>query len=189
MIPCYLRVPTCAYQIGECVLDRHGTLDIPETMARTDIERLLEHLSGCGFDGEREETADILSVSIPDDGFTEAALENLKRLIKNKSELFKKAFHTENTGVEITDGAIIFNWFPFTSEPDEVYAYTTFTEKLCDMAKRLKRVSDKVTETDNDKYAFRCFLLRLGFIGAEYKTARKVLLKNLTGNSAFRYID
>lgn len=43
-----------------------------------------------------------------------------------------------------------------------------------------------VVETGNDKYAFRCFLLRLGFIGDEYKIARKVLLKNLTGNSAFR---
>ena len=48
-----------------------------------------------------------------------------------------------------------------------------------------KRVSSKPTETDNDKYAFRCFLLRLGFIGKEYKTARKILLRNLTGNSAF----
>ena len=39
---------------------------------------------------------------------------------------------------------------------------------------------------DNEKYAFRCFLLRLGFIGAEYKAARKVLLRNLTGSSAFK---
>ena len=41
-------------------------------------------------------------------------------------------------------------------------------------------------ETDNDKYAFRCFLLRLGFIGSEYKSERKILLRNLTGSSAFR---
>jgi hypothetical protein len=55
------------------------------------------------------------------------------------------------------------------------------------MAKDAKRVSSKPTETDNDKYAFRCFLLRIGFIGKEYKTARKILLRNLTGNSAFCY--
>lgn len=55
------------------------------------------------------------------------------------------------------------------------------------MARSMKRVSGKPTETDNDKYAFRCFLLRLGFIGDEYKAARKILLKNLTGNSAFRH--
>ena len=39
---------------------------------------------------------------------------------------------------------------------------------------------------DNEKYAFRCFLLRLGFIGTEYKTERKILLRNLSGSSAFK---
>ena len=56
------------------------------------------------------------------------------------------------------------------------------------MARDAKRVSSKPTETDNDKYAFRCFLLRLGFIGKEYTTARKILLRNLTGNSTFRSV-
>ena len=56
-------------------------------------------------------------------------------------------------------------------------------ESLTDMARDAKRVSSKLTETDNDNYAFRCFLLRLGFIGKEYKTARKILLRKLTGNS------
>ena len=41
-------------------------------------------------------------------------------------------------------------------------------------------------EVENEKYAFRCFLLRLGFIGAEYKNALKILLRNLSGNAAFR---
>jgi hypothetical protein len=39
---------------------------------------------------------------------------------------------------------------------------------------------------ENEKYTFRCFLLRLGFIGEEYKETRKVLLKNLSGSSAFK---
>ena len=54
------------------------------------------------------------------------------------------------------------------------------------MARNQKRVTAKEKETDNDKYAFRCFLLRLGFIGADYKTERKILLRNLSGSSAFR---
>ena len=54
------------------------------------------------------------------------------------------------------------------------------------MARNAKRVVAKEKETDNDKYAFRCFLLRLGFIGAEFKTERKILLRNLVGSSAFR---
>jgi len=61
-----------------------------------------------------------------------------------------------------------------------------FICKLCEMARNQKRVVAKEKPADNDKYAFRCFLLRLGFIGAEYKAERKILLRNLTGSSAFK---
>ena len=54
------------------------------------------------------------------------------------------------------------------------------------MAKEAKRVPATEKPTNNEKYAFRCFLLRLGFIGNEYKTYRKVLLKTLTGSAAFK---
>lgn len=49
-----------------------------------------------------------------------------------------------------------------------------------------KRISATEKLADNEKYAFRCFLLRLGFIGAEYKDERKILLENFTGSSAFK---
>ena len=65
-------------------------------------------------------------------------------------------------------------------------AYDTFICKLCEMARNQKRVNGTEKQVDNEKYAFRCFLLRLGFIGNEYKTERKILLKNLTGSSAFK---
>jgi len=65
-------------------------------------------------------------------------------------------------------------------------AYDTFICKLCEMARNQKRVVAKEKSTNNDKYSFRCFLLRLGFIGEEYKSERKILLRNLTGSSAFR---
>lgn len=54
------------------------------------------------------------------------------------------------------------------------------------MARNQKRITAKEKPTDNDKYAFRCFLLRLGFIGTEFKDERKVLLRSLSGNSAFK---
>ena len=54
------------------------------------------------------------------------------------------------------------------------------------MAKKQKRVTAKEKQLDNEKYAFRCFLLRLGFIGNEYKQERKILLRNLDGSSAFK---
>lgn len=61
-----------------------------------------------------------------------------------------------------------------------------FITALVDMAKNQKRITAKEKTVDNEKYAFRCFLLRLGFIGAEYKADRKILLRNLSGSSAFK---
>ena len=54
------------------------------------------------------------------------------------------------------------------------------------MSVKAKRVTAKEKKVDNDKYAFRGFLLRLGFIGAEFKAERKILLQNLTGSAAFK---
>lgn len=57
---------------------------------------------------------------------------------------------------------------------------------MCKMAKGQKRVVAKECAADNEKFAMRLFLIRLGFIGDEYKTARRILLRNLTGNSSWR---
>ena len=54
------------------------------------------------------------------------------------------------------------------------------------MSVTVRNISAKEKDIENEKYAFRCFLLRLGFIGTEFKGERKVLLKNLTGSSAFK---
>ena len=60
----------------------------------------------------------------------------------------------------------------------------SFTPEALNNLHSLIAAKDKVAS--NDKYAFRCFLLRLGFIGAEYKEERKILLRNLAGNGAFK---
>ena len=189
IIPCYLRLPTCAYQIGECILDRDGALKIPESVDSQTLERILTHLEVCGFSGAVEPERDILTVSVPLDSLTEKAVANLKQLTHNKSELLKRAFNTDSIDIKITSDAIEFPWFQYTEDPDAVDAYTEFISRLCDMAKSLKYVRAGSPENDNDKYAFRCFLLRLGFIGAEHKIARRILLRNLTGNSAFRHCN
>ena len=66
----------------------------------------------------------------------------------------------------------------------------SYEEKRKRMEKSSRTDACNATEKDvtNEKYAFRCFLLRLGFIGAEYKADRKILLKNLTGSSAFKTV-
>lgn len=71
-------------------------------------------------------------------------------------------------------------------DADRIKAYTQLVGLLSEYAKTVKHSSTKVKPADNEKYAFRVFLLRLGMIGDEYKVARKVLLENLDGNSAFK---
>ena len=186
-VPCYQKAPSLAYKIGDCTLERDGTLCIPDSVDRETVSSLLEHLKGKGFTGEAEQTEHRLTVSIPKESFTPEALENLAKLVENKGGLMARAFKVDEIRLTVTEDVVSFPWFPFAANSDEAAAYTEFVEKLCGMARQMKRVSGKPTETDNDKYAFRCFLLRLGFIGDEYKAARKILLRNLTGNSAFRH--
>ena len=189
--PHYERVPSCAYDIAGYRLDKEGVLHIPEGAEETAKDLILQ-LRERGFQDDAEITEEVpvqqdkLTIVIPRESITDMALENLQKIIANKQTLFQRAFRTDSTEIEITEEKISFLWFPYTADSDEIVAYTQFITRLCDMARDAKRVSSKPTETDNDKYAFRCFLLRLGFIGKEYKTARKILLRNLTGNSAFR---
>lgn len=125
-------------------------------------------------------------IEMPRSSFTDIALDNLERLVESKSSLIKKALGAEMLELEITDDKVGFPWFGDGTDPDSVKAYTHFVTALCEMARVQKRVTAKEKETDNDKYAFRCFLLRLGFIGAAYKEERKILLRNLTGSAAFK---
>ena len=118
--------------------------------------------------------------------FTDTALENLRKLVDAKAALIKKALAVESLPVEADGEKVSFPWFTDGQDGDSAKAYTHFITALCDMARKQKRVTAKERPADNEKYAFRCFLLRLGFIGEEYKGERKVLLKNLSGNGSFK---
>ena len=189
--PHYERVPSCAYDIAGYRLDKEGVLYIPDGTEKEIVEDLIRQLREHGFQDDMEITEEVpvqqdkLTIAIPKESLTDTAMENLQKIIVNKQTLFQRAFRTDSTEIEITEEKINFSWFPYTTDSDEI---AQFISRLCDTARDAKRVSSKPTETDNDKYAFRCFLLRLGFIWKEYKTARKILLRNLTGNSAFRSI-
>lgn len=183
-IPRYLGVPTYNYQIGDCILERDGTLTISDNI---DAMTLLNHLKEHGWKSEETE-ADCLTLSVPRDTLPDEKIAVLEQIIAGKASLLKKAIGTDTLTVKISDKKISFPWFPYTQDSDEIRAYTELVTKLCEMASRQKRTGT-VKNTDNEKYTFRCFLLRLGMIGTEYKITRRILLRNLTGNSAFRHID
>lgn len=72
------------------------------------------------------------------------------------------------------------------ADNDNIIITDADVRELCKVANNSKWINSKKKEVDNEKYAFRCFLLRLGFIGDEFKADRKILLKNLDGSSAFK---
>ena len=110
---------------------------------------------------------------------------NLTNLLEAKGELIKKALGVDDLGIEVKEDRVAFPWFS-EADPESIKAYPHFISALCKMSMDQQRITAKAKDVDNEKYAFRCFLLRLGFIGAEYKAERKVLLKNLSGSSAFK---
>lgn len=193
----YLGMPSMAYEVGDFTIDKNGNLELRSHADSEEIERVAAHLASEGFIAEEEtsategkQTADNeefgLTVSMPRSNFTEKALENLKALIEAKGELIRHALDVEDLPIEVSEDEVSFPWFEALPAADEVKAYNHFISALCEMAINQKRITVKEKEVENEKYAFRCFLLRLGFIGKEYKEERKILIRNLTGSSAFK---
>ena len=209
----YLGAPTFAYQVDYFTIEKDGTFEFDDRADSEEIENLLEQLAQRGFEGTAPETTDIAPESPdtaaeseteevsaetettqhkPTQGETCESIDltitgNLTKLLEAKGSLIKKALGVDELGFEINEESktICFPWFGEVSI-DEAMAYTHFVNALCKMTKEAKRVTAKEKEVDNEKYAFRCFLLRLGFIGTEYKAKRKILLRNLSGSSAFK---
>ena len=110
-VPCYQKAPSLAYKIGDCTLERDGTLRIPDSVNRGTVNSLLEHLKEKGFTGEAEQTEDRLTVSMPKASFTQGALENLAKLVENKGGLMARAFQAEEIRLTVTEDAVSFPWF------------------------------------------------------------------------------
>lgn len=190
----YSGAPSFAYEVDYFTIDRNGTLFFDDRADSQEIENLLEGLVSRGFTFEQannptqgEQCGDNgLVIEMPIDGFTNTAFANLERLIDSKGSLIKKALGVNSLPIEKTENKVAFPWFPYEATADEVKSYAHFVSALCEMAKSQKRITASAKEVDNEKYAFRCFLLRLGFIGSEYKAQRKILLSKLTGSSAFK---
>ena len=182
----YLGVPSCAYQVDNFTISKDGILSFDDHTNSREGEQLIERLSEMGFEAEIEEVTDGLCIELPLKDTTEAAIDNLRRMVDSKATLIKKALGADSLESEITEERIRFPWFDRIPEPEVISATAHFLGHMLDAAKSHKRVTAKEKETDNEKYAFRCFLLRLGFIGDEFKETRRTLLRNLTGSAAFR---
>ena len=190
----YLGVPSYAYEIGNYTVGRNGELEFGDF---DDIDEVAPIVDACVMatgitpaeweeskDAEETETegAMELTVTIP---FTKVNVGNLTSLLEAKGSLIKDALGITDLRFEMNEDSVSFPWFSKV-EPEEAMTYTKFITAICEMTMKQKRITAKPKENENEKYAFRCFLLRLGFIGDEYKADRKLLLSKLNGSSAFK---
>lgn len=191
----YKGMPSAAYEVADITISKDGTVSYDERTEESTIKTILEQTAAAGFAAELDAApataeTDIsavakdtsLVISFPAD---KVNLENLRKLLESKSDLIKKALEVEDFPIEEHDDQVSFPWWPSMPDFDAITAYTTFLSALCKMSKEQKRITAKAKPIDNEKYTFRCFLLRLGFIGDEYKQSRKILCRYLCGNSSY----
>ena len=135
-----------------------------------------------------EDKPENLTIEIPRNTLSDTAYLNLQKIIASKATLLKQALETETLEIRETAEKLCFPWFTLhDGVTGEVDAYTKLITAMVEMAKKQKRVVATERPLENAKFTMRIFLIRLGFIGDEYKTARKILLRNLTGDSSWRH--
>ena len=208
----YKFTPTYAFDIDYFTVTRDGALEFDDRADSEEVEAVLEALAAAGFTGISEEPAkepeaetapetvedaadeadtaeetapEGLTVSLPKDGFTEESISNLRRLVESKATLIKKALGTDRITIDTDGDRVSFPWWDAMPTPEETQAYMSFIAALCKMAKEAKRVTATEKDSESEKYTFRCFLLRLGFIGSDSKAQRKILMQRLSGSAAF----
>ena len=187
----YQYMPTCAYKIGrDYTVTKEGNLEISDTADSKEAEHLLAELESRGFDvpmAEETDEENSLTVEMPLELVDDSTIDRLRKIVENKGELFKEAFKTDNLEIIVEEDKVCFPWFT-VEQYDDTSAYCTFISMLCEFAKNQSRINNKPDTSDNPKYTMRCYLLRLGMIGVDYKVARKVILRNLDGSAAFRKV-
>jgi len=195
----YLGAPDFKYQVGNYIIDRHGTV-----FGEYD-ERLFAQLLECGFaspietsddantsetemvegTAEPETEADTISITIPLDGFTPETLDNLCKMVIAKEPLIEKALGVESIPIRVLENGIEFPWFT-AEHANDMMAYAQFISALCTTAKEKKRVTAKPQEHfENERFTLRVWLIGLGLVGGQYSRIRQLLTKPLSGNGAY----
>lgn len=202
----YLGAPRFDYQVGGYIIHKDGSVDADDLMDAKEIGLTLHALRAKGFIatnsewGQMEEAPaekelpesirheDGIALSFSKEGLSAESIANVRKLIAAKAPLIKLALELDELPIEEEDDKLTFTWLPITAPHEMVEATAQLLAAILKLVKRLKRVTVVERETDNPRYTFRCFLLRLGFIGDEYRTTRKYLMKGMPGNGSQRHM-
>lgn len=184
--PVYAGAPSFAYKVGNYTVDKTGDIICPDSLTPDLANHILDGLRTAGFEPESIEQ-DRLTISLPRQNYSDEDIAKLRQIIANKKPLFMRALQADDLPLTLTDESIDFPWFQREGLDGEVDAYGYFVTALAEMAKAQTRILDKPYTDDNDKFAMRLFLVRLGLKGEQYKQTRQLLMRNLSGNTAWRY--
>jgi len=207
----YAGPPSFAYRVGDISIDRNSLVKMPINERSEDV---LQALKEKGVTTESEGIVTILmkqhtgvslrnlvNIIASKDRLLQAALGRTASTLPLPLVELVNSIRLEDAGdfAEVVRGqdtgglsfdfkrkTIGFSFFNASLELETVKAYAALCSALDEQAKKQKHASFQQKDTENQKYTFRCFLLRLGFIGDELKAERKVLMANLEGNGAFR---
>ena len=183
--PVYRGAPSFSYTVGNYTVDRNGAVICPDTAPREILRQLVENLKKRGFTPV-ESGLDAITISLPIQGIDDPTINRLRNLVSSKATVLKSALETTELPIELDSEKISFPWFTYHGIDGEVDAYQKLVFALIETAKKLKYVSETEKPQENLKYTMRLFLVRLGFVGEEYKQARKILLRNLSGNCSWK---
>ena len=202
----YTKVPRCAYEVGPYTIEKDGSITVAEDAdlaplqaladeglvepfeapatepaaeeAEADYTRagLLNKALGTGFRVDEE-----LIEALKDDACT-LTTESLLQAIRDFEAEHGKAID----GLTFTPEGITFSSLPETTDAEKLRTFTILAGMMNKQALDQKRIQAKAVNDENEKYALRIWLTRLGMNGSEFKEARKVLMANLTGHCAFR---
>lgn len=117
----------------------------------------------------------------------ERELDRLVELVNAKSDLISKSLGTSQLSIRSTEEGVSFPWWDELPEFEKITAYTEFLTELVAYAKRIRRtVARSTSQVSNEKYELRSLLYRIGLSGKKNAEVRKILLKPLSGNSAWK---
>lgn len=183
----YMSPPTFGYRAGgwEAVADDEGVLlstPLLEKNEFTTLEPVLDFLKESDLLPSGHMTVDVRA-----DAFDASVIDRMSAIVEGKSTLIEHAFVADkHADASATKHGASLDFFTATYDTEWVVAALQFSVQVYEQAARQKRVTMKEKPVDNEKYAFRCFLLRLQMNGPEYKTTRSALLRHLSGDGSFK---
>lgn len=199
--PEYDGTPTFAYHIGDCVLGRDWTLTT-DPLSDGQVEAIVKAALEAGFYTKQPEPVEPsqpapqappgealgLTLAFPTTGWDEATEAKLAALLAAKAPLITKALGIAGVPMVVNEaeGRVEFPWFTTIPDTATTDAASVLIAAMIAYAKTATRVISKPVEALNEKYAMRCWLLRLGLIGPDTKQVRRELLRHLEGNAAWK---